>query len=247
MDQSERNMLMDAISTSHHLGVANRLAMQLLKSETLEEMVSHVVAACEELALSGYVMLQRAPFVSCRQFGEPDVTMTEMRDAFPDAKSRVQVAGTWLYIGYPIVTFLVDTHDQNRLAILQDTLASICEAVNETASTITALTELREINTLHCKEIGQDVLSLSEQLKDLSRKLNEKQSAGSEHLIGGLAALFPVIGLEADQEEQILDLVENYAQSVGESVSSQVACTDQIQASLHKIMRFLAHQLRQCA
>ena len=196
---------------------------------------------------SGYVILQRDPYVSCRQFGEPNVTMNEMREAFPDHRTRVQVSGTWLYIGYPVVTFLVDAHDQHQLAILQDTLASICEAVNETAVTITALTELRERNTFHCQEIGQDVLSLSEQLKDLSRKLNEKQSVGSEHLIGGLAALFPVIGLEADQEEQILDLVESYAQSVGESVSSQVACTDQIQASLHKIMRFLAQQLKERA
>ncbi len=247
MDQSERNILMDALNTSHHLGVANRLAMLLLKSETLEEMVGYVVESCEELLLCGYVILQRDPYVSCRQVGEPTVTMNEMREVFPDTRTRVQVSGTWLYIGYPVVTFLVDAHEQQRLAILQDTLASMCEAVNETAVTITALTELRERNTFHCQEIGQDVLSLSEQLKDLSRKLNEKQSVGSEHLIGGLAALFPVIGLEADQEEQILDLVENYAQSVGESVSSQVACTDQIQASLHKIMRFLAQQLRERA
>lgn len=247
MEETDRKMLMDAISTSHHLGVANRLAMQLLKSNNLIEMLDHVVEACSELMLSGYVLLHKDLFMSCRQFGEPTATSSEMRDAFPRTRSRVQLKQSWLCIEYPMITFLVDAHDEQRLSVLQDTLTSICEAVNETASTISAMSELREMNTHHCQEIGHDVLSLSEQLKDLSRKLNEKQTSGSENLLVGLAALFPVIGLEADQEEQILDLVESYAESVGESVSSQVECTDQIQASLHKIMRFLAQQLKQYA
>jgi len=237
------DLTMHAMKTAAQMGSINRFCVTILTINRIEELFPEVSSLLEEFNISGGYHFTLADTKISKCIGDREIsknTLLKTRSMSSDLNKITKENGI-LIITQSKFTLVanIDGLAEHDIDLLIDNLAIFCDVVQnwamrmEEIMTHRVVTDQQKIKTIGNLEKFKECLECSSfQLQECNEQLNVD-------VISRLAMLFPVLGLDANQENRILELFEKCTDEFGEFVSKQVIFNGEITELLMKASRQL--------
>ncbi|HEY7774735.1 MAG TPA: hypothetical protein VIC26_16235 [Marinagarivorans sp.] len=220
---SDRALLSAAMRNNFQLGVFSRASRLFMQCDDFNHFFHYVTDTLEELGLSGRVKLTCGNETRQASFG------SGICPAVYDSLNSLERCQSKIYSGLKFSIF----NTEHVLLILDSEhtgdmdMDLLIDNITIYMDTIHYWLEQQQKICIEREEVQQErarvisnLHSFIECVTRLNQHLTETQQAVNEDLLSQLIGIFPVMGMEADQEEAILNIVHN-ARSKEQALVSQ--------------------------
>ncbi len=229
---SQFDLTMYAMKNAAQMGSINRFCATILTISGVDELIPMMTSLLEEFNISGgyHLSLENSKISKC--FGVKEASKNALLKTrnMGNKLKKITKENDLIIIKQSKYTLVVsiDGMSDGDVDLLMDNLAIFCDVVQSWAEHFEknlhfrSKTDRQKISTINNLENLKECLSCSSfQLQECNEKLNSD-------IISRLAMLFPVLGLDANQENRILELFEKCTDEFGKFVSRQVIFNGEI-------------------
>lgn len=202
-------MLKRSMLTAAHLGVVNRFVNNLLNADSLIEVSELIAVAVSEFGISGVYWVKANGGFHQYQTDEnvsPELVAQLIAASF--GTTRIAVSSNSMHIRFKhfVLSVCLDANVSDP-EVLQDTLAIFGETASRGIGLVSTVESLRLDSLSKSKGIKVRLEKNQAELANLCDSLIAGQKEFNEYLLLKFVSMFPVIGLEPDQEEKILSVI----------------------------------------
>jgi hypothetical protein len=234
-------LLKNSMTTAAHLGTVNRFVNKMLDAKTLTDVSDFIKAALLEFGLSGnYIVRNESGFVLF-SFGQrlPGDLLDELCSVKFGA-SRIAIAEESMHIRFRNLVLSVSTIgvDADK-EVLQDTLAIFCETASRGIRLVNSINALKQDEALRRQQVRSRLEASRTELANLTQSLVSGEKELTEFLLLNIVSMFPVIGLEADQEERVLSVISQASDRLRVQSTAYIKGVDEIDESMYAAVSHL--------
>ena len=234
-------LVTNLMRTNHQLGVVNRFARKCLRDQSIPELQRSIQDALVEFSLDIVIVLFDETTPIAIHYGNEGTMLlrqlVERQEAIPD--TNVAVHKDTILISYINVLLSCRLSDPDQISTYQDSLAIFAETINEGVEKILLINALKTRHKNQSDKIANNLLSWNNKLSRMSIRFNSSQREFSSQLILNFTYLFPTIGLDADQEENIMEIIENFNDQQTVLTEQQSNLLMKLQQSLQGAISFI--------
>lgn len=209
---SDQALLATTMKNAFQLGVFSRASRLLMQCEEFDDFCHHATETLEEVGLSGRIKLSCGEENRQVTFGNGirPVVFSSL-SGLDRCKSKICSGSTFFIFNTRHVLLILDTEDTDavELDLLTDNLTIYMDTIHHWLDQQQRISEERVKNGIERSKVITNLRSFVECVTRLSQHLTETQQAVNEDLLTQLISVFPVMGMEADQEEIILNIVND--------------------------------------
>jgi phosphotransferase system IIB component len=223
---NEQVLLAATMKSAFQLGVFSRASRLLMRCDEFDGFWPCVQETLKEVGLSGSIKFHCGDLVRYGTFGcGISPTVLHSLRCMDRCQAKICSNNEFLIYNSDHVLLIVDTKgsDAADLDLMIDNLTIYMDTIQNWLDHHERLcTEREEIRKERIK-VSINLDSFIQCITRLSEHLIHTQQAVNEELISQLIAVFPVLGMEADQEEVILNIV-NDARAKERALLDQQLC-----------------------
>jgi len=232
---------MDAMTSSSELGQLIAFVSEAQKTHSLEEMGRIMLDTCKNFGLSAsvYVDGARPALFGCAQ---ESVEATVLKRSLA-AKERIINLGIRTIVKSEQISLLVKNmpvEDENKYGRFKDHLAVLISIADGRLLTIKAQLNVSEQRK---DVLGRVILHTEKQIKNLNQKILDYDANSREVMLNMIAELETKLfglGLDEDQEEQLMSLVYRTSDKLEQSKEVTKQLQDELGTVLEGLYEILA-------
>ena len=241
----ESDISVIAMKNAHHLGVISRQSCQIMRCQSVVSLLEMFVDVANEMSISGCIVIEFNGEKSSAQFGRGVSKMVckyfTCEECSYQWSKKIQKHEKCITFSDKHITMVLETSHftseeegllQDNLAILIDTIELWIETQEKQAQSIIHLENNK-------KKAIQEMEKVLETMVRFNLHLVNRHREISENLMCNLASKFPSLGLDADQENYIIDIVNDSNSRHQGLVDQQVSEGEELKKILMKTMTFL--------
>lgn len=194
----------DYLETMHYYGLSVRLSRNLMRTQSAAKALELSQQYLDNLHLSGFIRFLEGDMRQAAKFGNT-ISRELLQDvktirACAACKDKIGIEKEFIIIKSSLSFIFISRQDLSveKIDKLQDILAVFID-------TLDAWLE----NYLMRSELSSTLQGSLQSLVQSSSELILCHANASEELMSAMIAKFPVLGLQADQEDYILDIIKH--------------------------------------
>lgn len=217
------------------MGVVLRAARQLLHCHTYDDVVTLMVSVVEELGVSGLIQVTGFEFRGIQKCGAglSRHSTGELRKLMlNDAKIPVQ--GTLMLFKWPSALLALDVGDIAPLKAdqLRDDMALLLDSVQQWLDKQRQKCELENV-------ICERLRAFQYNLQTGVESMHQDRDALADQILAEFAAMLPLLSMDEDQENAILDALQQVIRSIGRSLNQHSQMNEEIIQVVHELLDFV--------
>ncbi len=237
-----------ALKSANLSGTITRSSRLLLKCDSLDSFTNTITVTLENLGTSGYFKILCGPESRNRQFGKGikksycDVIKSDYTD-----QDKIYSGDDFLIFNTANVMLIVDSRELEDMDfdLLRDNIAIFVDTIHAWLEHHSKLWKDRKTSENERQDITKKLQDFTRCLTRLNNNLIENQQLINEELISSLSAIFPTLGLEPDQEETILNIVESTVMKEQQVMQNQVNQNNDVTVLIHQAIDALMARTQQ--
>ena len=238
-------LLKNTMTTAAHLGVINRFVNKLLGVRSLDELLKHIDATILEFGLNGHYCLRSNEGFLYRNVGPGSVaTLLEALYKADFGASRICVADSSMHIRYR--DFVISVSTENVCAdipTLQDTLAIFSETASRGIRLINSIEGIKSEEIARRHHVRHRLEKSHSELALLTDSIARGEQEMTEYLLVNIVSMFPVIGLEPDQEDRVLSIIHQATDQLRIHSGEYKNGVEEVKNSMHAAINHLEEQV----
>jgi hypothetical protein len=225
----------NALHHQYQLGVINRATRELISSQSYLATLAIIEQLLADLSLSGFIHISGFQFNKAKKIGS-GLPRNRIRDLLElmQQPNKISVSTPLFVFKWPSLTVVVDAshsadpHDDQ----LQDDLAMFIDSAQ---LWMNQHFHFLETKSLISEKLGDFKFSITSDL----RILTAKRESLIHKLLGDMVSIMPMMGLEPDQEEEILNTLQPVIDSMEKSLSEQSTSNQDFIQIINQLLSYL--------
>lgn len=232
---SNANIQSGSLHRHYQLGAINRATRQLICAHDHNDLLNIIQKLCISLELSGFAHLkgQEKQFVCKIASGVPRTQIHTLASVLV-RQEKIIVEQSLFAFNYSGITLIVhhQAHDTSGADLIQDDLALFLDSADIWLSNLNARLQTQNL--------------IEDQLCDFQRTLLEDQiRLGSKRdlivnkMLTDITTIFPTLGLEPDQEDQIYDAIDPIIRAMSHALENQADTNSDLSTLVERLLQHL--------
>lgn len=232
---SNANIQSGSLHRHYQLGAINRATRQLICAQGHNDLLNIIQKLCISLELSGFAHLkgQEKQFVCKIASGVPRTQIHTLASVLV-RQEKIIVEQSLFAFNYSGITLIVhhQAHDTSCADLIQDDLALFLDSADIWLSNLNARLQTQNL--------------IEDQLCDFQRTLLEDQiRLGSKRdlivnkMLTDITTIFPTLGLEPDQEDQIYDAIDPIIRAMSHALENQADTNSDLSTLVERLLQHL--------
>ena len=239
---SDKALLSAAMRNNFQLGVFSRASRNFMQCDNFNRFSCFVTATLEELGLSGRVKLTCAGETIQTLYGKgicADVYRS-LNNLKPCQSKTFSGENFFIFNTEKILLILdSDNTGQMDMDLLIDNMTIYMDTIHYWLDQQEKILGEREVVRLERSRVVSNLHSFIQCVARLNQHLTETQQAVNEELLTRLIGIFPVMGMEVDQEEAILNIVNDARRKERALVDQQLKQNEELRTVIDQAIAAL--------
>jgi len=225
------DMLQSLFRSNHQLGVTTRFASAIAHINDCETLATLVQSALIDFGMSGLFQVKFINNKQLKKFGSN--INREIFDRLVCIKScadKICCQNNFIIFCLNHFTLVLDATNLNKQQIdeTKDNLAIFCDIIDAWVTNHIDMQNFIDSTEMVKSDMLGKITQLTQSVDETSSDIRVQHLEISQSLLLMLASRFPTLGLEVDQEEEILMSIENTIEVYGKLINSQVQSNDDL-------------------
>ncbi|BCD97475.1 hypothetical protein [Marinagarivorans cellulosilyticus] len=223
MKVSDEDTTMSAMQSAYQAGIVARASRRLIECHNLESFLCCAHKTLQDLGCSGFAQFQFNEESRHIKFG--DTVRLHQRAALHGAEAYVDGRddSQFTYHGEQILLIIdIEFCNPRDSDILKDNVAIFADSMSSWLDHHSKLHRERVTSAAEKLSVVNNLNNFTRCLYRINDHLLETQRHVREDLLSQLITAFPVMGLDADQENTILDIVNAAIERENQLLGSQI-------------------------
>lgn len=236
-------LLSTAMKSNFQLGVFSRASRIFMQCNEFNPFCYYVTDTLEELGLSGRIKLTAGGNCAHTPFGQgicPNV-YNSLND-LAHCSSKILLQPNFFIFNTQHVLLILDTEKNEAMEIdlLVDNMTIYMDTIHYWLEQHHKITKERKEIEHERSRVVSNLHSFIECITRLNQHLTEAQQTVNEDLLTRLIGIFPIMGMEADQEEIILNIVHDARRKERALIEQQLQQNDDLRTVMRQAIAALA-------
>lgn len=224
-------MVQSLFRSNHQLGVTARFASKISQISDIEALTVLVHTSLVEFDLDGLFQVKFDDTNIVKRFGNK-IT----RDAL-DKLTCLEACNAKICQKQNYMMFCLDNFtlilDIGLLSVEQidetkDNLATFCDIIDAWVGSHMELNKVKAATEMYKFDMLSQINELNAEVDMTSHDIKSQHLEISQNLLLMLISRFPMLGLDVDQEEEILNSIEQTIDVYGDLIEEQINCNDNL-------------------
>ena len=225
---------MQAMRRQFQLGAINRATRQLISAHHYDELVEVIQQLCTSIGLSGFLFLNGHEFRAIRKIasGLPRNQIRTLARVLSNS-DKVTVEDCLFAFQYPGINLIV--HHQSRddsTDLIQDDLVLFLDSASIWLQKHNAYRQTEAMIKLRLTDFQQTLLQDQKLLGSQRESIVNK-------MLTDMATIFPMLGLEPDQEEEIYNAVDPIVRAMAHALDNQANSNKDLYSIVEHLLQHL--------
>ncbi len=219
------NMIQSLFRSNHQLGVTARFAGTLSQLTETGALTAATQKALIEFGLNGLFQIKFEVNKQVKKFGRRmGKDALGKLTCFEGCTDKICRKKDYMMFCLTYFTLILDVSDltEEQIDETKDNLAIFSDIIDAWIANHIELKHFREANKLYKQDMLDKINELSCKVVTTSDEIKTQHLEISQSLLLMLASRFPMLGLDVDQEEEILNSIENTIDTYGKLIEQQV-------------------------
>jgi len=219
-------MIQSLMRSNFQLGVVTRFASAISQINDSDDLTNLTQKALIEFGFDGLFQIKCKNTKQTKKFGEridrDALGRLVCLEACTDKICRIQ---NYMMFCLTHFTLILDVEvlSSEQIDEAKDNLAIFCDIVNAWIDNDIELKEFQVANELYKHDMLDKINELNGKVQVTSSDIKKQHLEISQNLLLMLASRFPMLGLDPDQEEEILNSIERTINIYGTLIEQQVS------------------------
>jgi len=218
-------MIQSLFRSNHQLGVTTRFASEISQIVDTSTLTETTQTALIEFGLNGLFQIKFQANKQIKQFGERiDRDALGKLACLEKCTDKICRKQDYMMFCLAHFTLILDVSDltEEQIDETKENLAMFCDIIDAWIVNYLELKQFKAANTLYKQDMLDKINVLNSKVATTSSDIKTQHLEISQNLLLMLASRFPMLGLDVDQEEEILDSIEQTINIYGELIEQQV-------------------------
>ncbi len=218
-------MIRSLFRSNHQLGVTARFASAISQLTDTDRLTSATQKALIEFGLNGLFQIKFEANKQIKKFGERiDRNTLSKLTCLEQCSGKICIRQDYMMFCLTHFTLILDVSDltDEQIDETKDNLAIFCDIIDAWIANHLELKQFREANELYRQDMLQKINQLNGKVDSTSSDIKTQHLEISQSLLLMLVSRFPMLGLDVDQEEEILESIEHTIDIYGKLIERQV-------------------------
>ncbi|MBA55277.1 MAG: hypothetical protein CMK89_12550 [Pseudomonadales bacterium] len=233
---------MQAMRRQYQLGAINRATRQLISAHHYDDLLEVIHQLCVSLGLSGFLFLNGHEFRAIRKIatGLPRNQIRTLARVLANA-DKVTVDSHLFAFQYQGISLIVhhDSH-ANGTDLIQDDLVLFLDSADIWLRKHNAYRQTEAMIKLRLTDFQQTLLQDQKLLGSQRESIVNK-------MLTDMATIFPMLGLEPDQEEEIYNAVDPIVRAMSHALDNQASSNKDLCGIVEHLLQHLRGESAQAA
>ncbi len=223
---SQTNAVVQSLFRSNHqLGVTARFASAIAQITNTNALTAATQAALIEFGLNGLFQIKFEMNRHIKKFGERiDRDALGKLTCFEGCTDKICRKQNYMMFCLAHFTLILDVSDltEEQIDETKDNLAIFSDIIDAWIANHIELNQFREASEMYRQDMLEKINELNSKVDTTSSDIKMQHLEISQNLLLMLASRFPMLGLDVDQEEEILSSIENTIDIYGKLIEQQI-------------------------
>jgi len=219
------SMIQSLFRSNHQLGVTTRFASTITRVTNVDELTDAIQATLIEFGLTGLFQVRLENEKATRKFGTGIEAETLSRIINIEmVSSKINIVENFILFCLKNFILILDVSRQSDSQIdeIKDNLAIFSDIIDAWLTNYSDLQNYKETTRIYKQDMIYRMEQLGASVEESSIEIKKQHLDISQKLLHMLAARFPMLGLDPDQEEEILHSIESTIDTYGGLISEQM-------------------------
>ncbi len=235
-------ILQSLFRSNHQLGITTRFASAISRVKDTESLTRLTEAALIDFGMSGLFQIVEPSNKYLKRFGNAiDRSVFERLVCMQKCGDKICARDNFIIFCLTHFTLILDAADlkEEQIDETKDNLAIFCDIIDAWINQYVQVQQQLEELAVYKNQILENISLLTQNVGNTSHTIKTQHAEIAQSLLHKLATRFPTLGLEPDQEDEILNNIETTIEMYGKLIKDQVLSNHQLIALLSEAAEFL--------